>query len=102
MEHIDGLITFILPHPKKFVNVRLHPLSYSRQLDTFDAARRVNGCNNKPKTMPYNKHFRYKNGQTEIEGDNDIKAAVWLATLDRVLRFLWWPVILVLTYFLSG
>ena len=47
-------------------------------------------------------YFRYKNGRTEIESDNDNKAAVRLAYLYTILRWLWWPVILIITHFLSG
>ncbi len=52
--------------------------------------------------MPGKKHFRYKKGRTEIESDDGDKAAIRLAYLNTILRWLWWPVILIITHFLSG
>lgn len=37
--------------------------------------------------MPAKKHFRYKRGKTEIEGDSDIKDAVRLAYINT---FMYW------------
>jgi hypothetical protein len=38
--------------------------------------------------MPCKNHFRYKKGRTEIESDNDNKAAIRLAYLNTIMYWL--------------
>jgi len=48
--------------------------------------------------MASKNYFRYKRGRTEIESTNDNKAAIWLAFLDRILPWIKWFAILIITH----
>jgi hypothetical protein len=53
--------------------------------------------------MPDQNRFHYKKGRTEIDSDNDNKAAIRLAYLDTILKCLLQALIVIMTHkILSG